>query len=120
MNKIYKQIILKFNGEQFRKERLIKLINEFEETTTMDVNITEGLIDEIEDDKGLLKIYWTIEPTILFKYTMEDIWTKLLYEINVKHIIKTEKKCKCCNSKPEQEDEEIKEYFKYINNIKSI
>ena len=111
MNKIYKQIILKFDDE-FRKERLIKLINEFEETTTLDAN---KMIEQIEDDKGLLKIYWNIEPSILFKYTMEDIWTKLLYETKVKHIIKIDSYCKCCNSKPQQEDQEIKDYLKYLN-----
>jgi hypothetical protein len=29
--------------------------------------------------------------------------------------IKDDKHCKCCNSKPQQEDEEIKDYFKYLN-----
>lgn len=113
---LYKKVILSYNDEEFRKQRLIKLIDEFNETTTINMH---NMIIKLEDNKGLLKVHWIKEPLILFKFAIEDIWSKLLYEDNVIHIIEPtdDGDCKCCNNPPQKEDEEIKDYFKYIHNI---
>jgi hypothetical protein len=111
---LYNKIILLYNDEDFRKQRLIKLIDDFNDTVTINMH---NMINKLEDNKGTLKVHWIKEPLILFKFTIEDIWSKLLYEDNVIHIIEStnEGDCKCCNNPPQKEDEEIKDYFKYLN-----
>jgi hypothetical protein len=110
MNNIYKQIILKFDDE-FRKQRLIKLIDELYNMIPIDYIL---IIESLEDIKGTLNISWLEIPTLFFKEIINSLWMEQ-DEYNVKHIIKTEGHCKCCNSKHQQEDEEIKDYFKYLN-----
>jgi hypothetical protein len=117
MNNIYKQIILKFDDE-FRKERLINLIDELYNMVSIDYIL---IIESLEDIKGTLNISWLETPSLFYKAIINSLWMEQ-NEDNVKHIIK-EEVCKCCNSKPQQgEDQEIKDYFKYleINNISNI
>jgi len=107
MNKIYKQIILKFDDE-FRKERLIKVIDELYNMISIDYIL---IIESLEDIKGTLNISWLETPSLFYKEIINSLWMEQ-NEDNVKHI---ENYCKCCNSKPQQEDQEIKDYFKYLN-----
>jgi hypothetical protein len=81
------------------------------------------LIDTISFINSRLKIFYKYEPSQFMKENIELIWMELnkptvLHLIQINQI-KTEcfEVCKCCNSKPQQEDEEIKDYFKYIINI---
>jgi hypothetical protein len=111
MNNIYKQIILKFD-EEFRKERLINLIDELYKMILIDDIL---IIESLEDIKGTLNISWLKPPSLFYKEIINSLWMDQ-NEDNVKHIIK-EKDCKCCNSKPQQEDQEIKEYLYSLNNI---
>jgi hypothetical protein len=106
---IYKGIIIKFNDEIFRKERLIKAVDALYEYTN-DNLIRQ--IDMLEDNKGELIVHWNKKPTTFEELIIETTWDDL-FESNIKHIII---KCKCCNSKPYKEDDEIKNYFQSLYN----
>jgi hypothetical protein len=66
----------------------------------------------LEDNKGELIVHWNIKPTTFEELIIETTWDDL-FETNIKHIII---KCPCCNSKPQKEDDEIKNYFQSYYN----
>jgi hypothetical protein len=73
------------------------------------------LIDTISFINSRLKIIYKYETSPFIKENIELLWMEL-NKPSVIHIIKTEEDCKCCNSKPQQgEDQEIKDYLKYLN-----
>lgn len=106
---IYKEIIIKFNDETFRKDRLIKAIDALYEYANNDLI---SRIDILEDNKGELIVHWNEKASTFEELVIESIWDDL-FETNIKHIITI---CKCCNSKPHKEDDEIKNYFQSLYN----
>ncbi len=110
----YKDIILTYNDEQWRLNRLKSVIDFItfgceapkpKETTTLEK------IAELEDDKGILNIYY---ETRLSDY--EKLWIKWIWQDNNEHIVKFKKYiCPHCSQPPQKEDEEIKEYLNYLN-----
>lgn len=102
---IYKNIIIKYDDEDFRRKRLIKVIDELEEDFKRDPS---ELIMKLEDNKGTLTIYWLIKVSLFLKNVVNSIWMDN-YEFNTKHIISNF--CPCCNATPQKEDPEIKEYL---------
>jgi hypothetical protein len=105
---IYKNIIIKYDDEEFRRTRLIKIIDELEEDFKRDPS---ELIMKLEDNKGTLNIYWFIKVSSFLKNVVNSIWMDN-YEFNTKHIISNY--CPCCNAPPQKEDPEIKEYLNSI------
>jgi hypothetical protein len=106
----YKDIILSYNDEEWRLNRL-KLVIDF---------ITFGCeipplrkIAQLEDDKGILNVYYY---TRLSDY--EKLWIKHIWQEENEHIvkfIKVKEFCPHCSQPPQKEDEEIKEYLNYLN-----
>ena len=106
---IYKNIIIKYDDEEFRRIRLIKIIDELEEDFKRDPS---ELIMKLEDNKGTLKIYWFIKVSSFLKNVVNSIWMDN-YEFNTKHLISNY--CPCCNAQPQKEDETIKNYINNLN-----
>jgi hypothetical protein len=111
---IYKNIIIKYDDEEFRRIRLIKIIDELEEDFKRDPS---ELIMKLEDNKGTLKIYWFIKVSSFLKNVVNSIWMDN-YEFNTKHIISNY--CPCCNASTQIEDKEIKEYLDSIQINQSL
>lgn len=73
------------------------------------------IIDTITFINSRLKILYKYEPSPFIRENIELLWM----ELNKPTVIHLKPKendntCKCCNSPPQKEDEEIKEYFKSI------
>jgi len=101
----YKNIFIDFNDEEWRKERLKKIVDEIYLTLPIyEIN----KIDIIEDVKGTILFYWHIYPTQFNKNIIDVIVYEDNEACNVKHY-----KNKCsCHSLPQKEDDEIKKYIK--------
>jgi hypothetical protein len=106
---IYKNIKLNYNDEDWRKNRLIRIIDELNNDFGRD---PVELIKELEDDKGTLKIYWLFEVSIFLKNVVNSIWMDN-HEFHTKHIIIDS--CACCNAPIQKECEEIKNYINNLN-----
>jgi len=102
----YKNIILSYNDEEWRLNRLKSVIDFLDITPTLDK------IFELEDDKGILNVYY---ETRLSDY--EKLWFKWIWQDNNENIVKFKKYiCPHCSKLPQKEDEEIKEYLNYLYN----
>jgi transposase-like protein len=118
----YKDIILSYNDEEWRLNRLKSLIDFLDEDPQKkypDITQTLDKIDEIEDDKGILNIYYGIRLTTYEKLYIKHIWQEENEHIVkfIKYIEKVESPTFCphCSQPPQKEDEEIKEYLNYLN-----
>lgn len=100
----YRGIKINPNGEEFRETRLIKIIHELYDMLPTDYIL---MIDSLEDDKGTLIVNWNENPSSFYKNIINSLWMEQ-NESNIKHYIDY---CKCCNSKPQQEDPEIRNYI---------
>jgi hypothetical protein len=103
----YKDIILTYNDEEWRLNRLKLLIDFLNEIPPL------RKIAELEDDKGILNVYYY---TRLSDY--EKLWIKHIWQEENEHIvkfIKVKEFCPHCSQPPQKEDEEIKEYLNYLN-----
>jgi hypothetical protein len=107
----YKDIIIKYDDEEFRKQRLIKVINEMCNDFGRE---PKELIRKLEDDKGTLNIYWLCKVSIFLKNVVNSIWMDN-HELHTNHIILEQ--CACCNAPPQKEDETIKNYINNLNYI---
>lgn len=109
---LYKNILIKYDDEEFRKNRLIKIIDELYNTIPVDYIV---MIKKIVDIKGQLNVYWIEKPSNFYKMIINSMWMDL-YEFHVNHIIiDTDNFCPCCNAPPQKEDPEIKEYLNSYN-----
>jgi hypothetical protein len=108
---IYKNIILKYDDEDFRKERLIRVIDELEEDFG---RAPSELIRKLEDDKGTLIIYWLFKVSTFLKNVVNSTWMDN-HEFHTKH--KIIDACACCNAPIQKESQEIKDY---LNNLDYI
>jgi hypothetical protein len=110
----YKDIILTYNDEQWRLNRLKSVIDFLDEDPQKkypDITQTLDKIAELEDDKGILNVY---SLSRLSDY--EKLWFKWIWQDNNEHIVKFKKYiCSHCSNPPQKEDEEIKEYLNYLN-----
>jgi len=115
----YKDIILSYNDEQWRLNRLKSLIDFLDEAPKPKETTTLKKIAELEDDKGILNVY---SLSRLSDY--EKLWIKWIWQDNDEHIVKFIKYiqkvesptfCPYCSQPPQKEDEEIKEYLNYLN-----
>jgi hypothetical protein len=106
---IYRNIILKYNDEEFRLTRLKKVIDQIYEDSGYEAS---ELIRKLEDDKGTLKVYWLCKITTFLINVVNSIWMDN-YEFHTEHIIAIEDcdYCACCHAPPQKECEEVKNYF---------
>ena len=111
----YKDIILIYNDEQWRLNRLKSVIDFLDEAPKPKETTTLEKIAELEDDKGILNVY---SLSRLSDY--EKLWIKWIWQDNNEHIVKFIKYieridsptfCPHCSQPPQKEDEEIKEYL---------
>jgi hypothetical protein len=107
----YKDIILSYNDEEWRLNRLKLLIDFLNEIPPL------RKIAELEDDKGILNVYCY---TRLSDY--EKLWIKHIWQEENEHIvkfIKVKEFCPHCSQPPQKEDDnlrlEINEYLNYLN-----
>lgn len=121
MQDIYKDIKLFFNDESWRYDRLKSVVDFLEDKPHIleDETPTIEKIVELEDDKGTLKIY-----IIARLSDYEKFWIKWIWEDNnekkvkfIKYIKRAPSPTFCphCSKEPQIEDEEIKQYFNYLN-----
>ena len=104
----YKDIIIKYDDEEFRKNRLIKVIDEIYNTVPHDYIV---MIKKLVDIKGELNVYWMEKPSNFYKMIINSIWMDN-YECHVNHIIiDPDEYCCHCNAPPQKEDPEIKAYI---------
>jgi len=82
---IYKKIIINNddNEDLFRQQRLIQIIDELYELTGSDVS---ALIEQLEDNKGTLNVYWSSNVSTFLKNVVGSIWEEY-FENNINHII---------------------------------
>lgn len=105
---VYKDIIIKYDDEDFRMKRLIKVIDEIYNIVPIDYIV---MIKKLVDIKGELNVFWMEKPSNFYKMIINSIWMDL-YEFNVNHIIiDPDEYCCHCNAPPKKEDPEIKEYL---------
>jgi hypothetical protein len=108
----YKDIILNYNDDDWRQNRLKSVIDFLDESTLKK-------IEELEDDKGILNVYYRIRLTTYEKLYIKHIWQEENEHIVkfIKYIEKVESPTFCphCSKEPQIEDEEIKQYFNYLN-----
>jgi hypothetical protein len=105
---MYKNInIISYKNNE---DKIHSLINNLE--FLLSINACD-LIDTISFINSRLKIVYKYMPSPFIKENIELLWMELNKPLVI-HIM-TEQECKCCNSKPQQEDQEIKDYFKYLN-----
>ena len=103
----YKNIKLTCDDE-FRLIRLKKVVDGLYNLIPVDYI---HMIKKLEDIKGTLNIYWIESPSLFFKNIINSMWMDL-YEFHTNHIILDKDDfCSCCNSPPQKEDKEIKEYL---------
>jgi hypothetical protein len=109
----YKDIILSYNDEEWRLNRLKLVIDFLNEIPPL------RKIAELEDDKGILNVYYETRLS-----TYEKLWIKWIWQEENEHIVKFIKYieridsptfCPHCSQPPQKEDEEIKEYLNYLN-----
>lgn len=72
------------------------------------------IITSISYFNSRLKIFYKYKQCLFIKENIELLWMELNKPSVIHLTTIKEDICKCCNSKPQQEDEEIKEYFKYL------
>jgi len=107
----YRDIKLKCDDE-FRLIRLKNVVDEIYNIVPIDYI---HMIKKLEDIKGTLNIYWIEKPSLFYKTIINSIWMDH-YEFNTNHIIlDPDDFCSCCNSPPQKEDPEIKEYLESID-----
>jgi hypothetical protein len=82
---IYKKIIINNddNEDLFRQQRLIQIIDELYELTGSDVS---ALIEQLQDNKGTLNVYWSSNVSTFLKNVVGSIWEEY-FENNINHII---------------------------------
>lgn len=95
---------------QNKEGKIMSLIDSLE--NLMSFNASD-IIETITFINSRLKIFYKYKPSVFFKENIELLWMEL-NKPSVIHLINKED-CKCCNNPPQKEDEEIKDYFKYLN-----
>jgi hypothetical protein len=113
----YKDIILSYNDEEWRLNRLKSVIDFI--TFGYEIPPLEK-IAELKDDKGILNVYYETRLS-----TYEKLWFKWIWQEEnenivkfIKYIEKVESPTFCphCSQPPQKEDEEVKEYLNYLYN----
>jgi hypothetical protein len=105
----YKDIILSYNDEEWRLNRLKSVIDFI--TFGYEIPPLEK-IAELEDDKGILNVYYETRLS-----TYEKLWFKWIWQDNNENIVIFKKYiCPHCSQPPQKEDEEVKEYLNYLYN----
>ncbi len=110
---LYKDIIIKYDDEEWRKNRLIKIIDELANDFGRE---PAELIKKLEDDKSTLKIYWLYKVSPFLINVVNSAWMDN-YEYHTNHIIIKDEDifCPCCSAPPQKEDETIKNYINNLN-----
>jgi len=110
----YKNIILSYNDEKWRLNRLKSVIDYLDEDPNKnytDITQTLDKIDEIEDDKGILNIYYGIRLTTYEKLYIKHIWHEENENIVkfIKYIEKIDSPTFCphCSELPKPKDDEL-------------
>lgn len=112
---LYRNIKLFYNDEEWRKQRLIKVVDELYNLIPYDYII---MIMTLKDIKGELNIHWKEAPSNFYKMIINSMWQDL-YEFHTNHIIleDDDDNCPCCKAPINKECQEIKDYLKSLNYI---
>lgn len=116
---LYKDIVIDYNHEQWRRNRLESVIDFLDNNNFLpDETPTLKKIIKLEDDKGILNIYY---ESSLRLSNYEKLYIKRIWQEENENIVKFIKYnnnstfCPHCTKAPQIEDEEIKQYFNYLN-----
>jgi len=106
----YKDIILSYNDEEWRLNRLKSVVDFLEDDPDKKYDYITPTLDkifELEDDKGILNVYYETRLS-----TYEKLWFKWIWQDNNENIVIFKKYiCPHCSQPPQKEDEEVKEYL---------
>lgn len=109
---MYKNIKIFSNDDE---EKIHSLIDNLEFLISFNASDLIISISKINFNSRL-KIFYKYEPPPFIKENIELLWMELNKPSVIHLTTIKEDMCKCCNSKPQQEeDQEIKDYLKYLN-----
>lgn len=117
---LYKDIVIDYNYEQWRRNRLESVIDFLDNNKFLpDETPTIQKISELEDDNGILKVYFNSRLSDYEKLNIKWIWhdNNELFVKFIKYIQRLESPtfCPYCTKAPQIEDQEINDYLNYLN-----
>lgn len=107
----YKGVYLMCNQEEWRINRLKKIVDEILSTIPKEERI---LLEGIEDIKGEIKTFWREKITLMSKKLVEIICYDDNDACDAKLYVNHLNTICGCNQKPQKEDDEIKKYIKSL------